>query len=411
VPILTSGVISLLKVAGLFRKLDRDPPCVLCLPYTNMKTLKLLLIICLILAFIVAIAILYVHYRLNHMTDQHNLEQQLDKNMSAFIKKERSYGLVIGVFKDQREMIKGYGSGKTGDEPPDEHSLFELASTSKLFTTSTLKILEDKQRLSIHDRLSKYLDERVSLPETARNTSLQHLATHRSGFPSLPGSFIKKMTDEANPYKDLTQQDLYDYLKTCEGKAPEGSFLYSNLGMGLLGHILELSEQRSYEQLVSDELLAPLNMSSTFITLPDSLKYRLVRGFNEQGAETPVWEDKVLPGAGSFLSTARDMMKFIRANLQRDYSVISPSLLQTHERQLEGETGLGWILPSYLDKKLFRNDLIIWHNGMAGGYASFLLINKTQNYGLILLSNKAEDVTALGMKLARIIKHTSWSQE
>ena len=86
---------------------------------------------------------------------------------------------------------------------------------------------------------------------------------------------------------------------------------------------------------------------------------------------------------------------------------LSKSLIKTHQQQLNGETGLGWILPSNADK-LLGNESIVWHNGMAGGYASFLAIDKKNNYGVIVLSNKAVDVTKLGMKIAIAARTQSW---
>lgn len=64
------------------------------------------------------------------------------------------------------------------------------------------------------------------------------------------------------------------------------------------------------------------------------------------------------------------MIQFIKANLNEDQTAISKSLIKTHKRQLNGETGLGWILPSGADKLLGNKD-IVWHNGMAWGLFKF----------------------------------------
>ena len=45
---------------------------------------------------------------------------------------------------------------------------------------------------------------------------------------------------------------------------------------------------------------------------------------------------------------------------------------------------------------------------MAGGYASFIAIDKVHNYGIIILSNKAIDVTNFGMKLTLSARTQSW---
>ena len=53
--------------------------------------------------------------------------------------------MVVGVYKNGRAYIKGYGAiEKGGSIAPDSATIFELASTSKLFTTATLQLLADK---------------------------------------------------------------------------------------------------------------------------------------------------------------------------------------------------------------------------------------------------------------------------
>jgi hypothetical protein len=48
---------------------------------------------------------------------------------------------------------------------------------------------------------------------------------------------------------------------------------------------------------------------------------------------------------------------------------------------------------------------------MAGGYASFLAVDKTNGYGIIILSNKAIDLTSLGMKMVRTTRIQSWEEK
>jgi serine-type D-Ala-D-Ala carboxypeptidase/endopeptidase len=198
-------------------------------------------------------------------------------------------------------------------------------------------------------------------------------------------------------------------LRTCEAKQTEGNFEYSNFGMGLLGHLLEIKSGTKYEKLVTEKLLNPLEMKNTFVTVDSNNKNNIVQGYDEEGNPSPIWTDNVLTGAGSFLSNASDMIKFIKANLKENETNISKSLIQTHKRQLNGETGLGWILPSSADK-LLGNKEIVWHNGMAGGYASFLAIDKTNGFGIIILSNKAIDASTFGMKMVRTIRTQSWKE-
>jgi len=375
-----------------------------------MKVLKIIGIVILILTVIIAGLYFYIKFKNSNIEDKKNLEASIDNQVNKYISDENSFGLVVGVFKNGRVYLKGYGTTEKGKEIlPDSSTTFELASTSKLFTTSTLQILVDEGLLNLDDKIQTILGEKVKLPLIAQNTTLRHLAAHLSGFPSLPNSFIAKMNDETNPYKDLITQDIYDYLKNCEGKQNDGTFEYSNFGMGLLGHLLELKTGIKYEQLVKQKLLIPISMNQTFVTIDSLNKLNIIDGFDENGNQAPIWEDKVLTGAGSFLSNGTDMMKFIKANLDDKETTISKSLLVTHNQQLDGETGLGWILPSSADK-LLGNKNIVWHNGMAGAYSSFIAIDKVNKFGLFVLSNKAVDVTKLAMKLTINVRTQSWKE-
>jgi CubicO group peptidase (beta-lactamase class C family) len=370
--------------------------------------MKIIGIVILIIVLIVLGLFIYIKYKSNHIEDQKDLEASIERQALKFIQDGKSIGLVIGIVKDEKTLIKGFGSISKDDHiAPDSLSIFELASTSKLFTTSTLQLLADERVLNLDDKINSILSNRLAT--SANNTTLLHLATHLSGFPSLPNSILAKMMDETNPYKDLSTQDIYEYLKTCESKKNEGNFEYSNFGMGLLGLLLELRTGIKYEQLVKEKLLYPIGMKHTFITVDSLNAQKIIQGFDEKGSPTPIWTDNCLTGAGSFLSNATDMIKFIKANLVAFEEPISKSLIKTQKKQLIGETGLGWLMPSAIDRLLGNKD-IVWHNGMAGGYASFIAIDKTNNYGVIIMSNKAVDVTTFGMKIVRTIRTQSWKK-
>ena len=135
----------------------------------------------------------------------------------------------------------------------------------------------------------------------------------------------------------------------------------------------------------------------------------VIQGYDQDGNKAPIWTDNVLTGAGSFLSNGMDMMKFLKANLNSNATTISKSLIKTQDNKLNGIKGLGWMQPKSAEK-LIGLENIVWHNGMAGGYSSFIAIDKTNNYGVFVLSNKAIDPTKLGINLALSLKTQSWKK-
>lgn len=369
-----------------------------------------------VLVFLLALGIIsflaYRYYGNRNVKDTKNLEEVIGRIGDGYVSKNGNVGLIVGVVRGERVFIKGFGKkSKEGGDAPDAQTIYELASIGKIFTTSAAQILAERGEISFDDSIDNYLNPTVKICEKAKNITLGQLATHTSGLPSFPESFIPKIKDELNPYKDLTRSDLYDYLATCENLGEAGKFDYSNLGMGVLGHILELKTGKSYEAIVKDEIVNRLEMKNTTIALSAEQQKLLAQGYNEQGNPNPVWEDSVLTGAGSFLSNAEDMTKFIRANFDASRSEISGSLLKTHEKQTGGETGLGWHYYSRFFAVLTDEENVIWHNGGAGGYASFIAINKRTKSGVIVLSNTTDDVTSLGTRLNFAARNISFSDE
>ena len=112
-----------------------------------------------------------------------------------------------------------------------------------------------------------------------------------------------------------------------------------------------------------------------------------------------MWTFSSLAGAGAFNSNAEDMMKFIQANIENG-SILSQTLKKMHEPKFGGDTGVGWMQPTFLDR-FFGNKTVVWHNGMVGGYASYVSIDTKTKTGIVIFSNKAVDVTMLGMMLTR----------
>jgi CubicO group peptidase (beta-lactamase class C family) len=64
--------------------------------------------------------------------------------------------------------------------------------------------------------------------------------------------------------------------------------------------------------------------------------------------------------------------------------------------------------PGFLDR-LFGNRDVVWHNGMVGGYASYMSIDITTRTGVVILTNQANSVDMLGMMLTRQVRTQSWT--
>lgn len=362
------------------------------------------------IALAVLSGVLYLKYRLPNPPDRENLEVALDAEMKKWLHRGLSYGLVIGVFKDNKSFIKGYGSvTRESNTTPTSTTIFEIASITKLFTASTLQVLCDKGDLRLDSTLGEQMRHTVLSPAVKEVTLLQ-LATHRSGFPAFPKEYLRRIPDTDNISRDFTLNDLYAYLANPSEKREPGRFEYSNFGAGLLGHVLALSTGKSYQEVVTGTLLEPLGMTGTFVTSKEAYAYDIAQGYSMNGRPANLldWSGGALEGAGALKSSAHDMVLFIKANVEDDGSPISTSLKKPHEPQFDGTTAIGWLLPGFLDR-LMGNSSVLWHNGLTPGYASYIVIDPQHKTGLVLLSNKSTDLRMPGILLMRLLRTQSWA--
>jgi len=302
----------------------------------------------------------------------------------------QSVGIVVGVIDagDARNRrVITFGSLERGDSRPlTGDTIFEIGSVTKVFTSLLLADMVQRGQVTLTDPVAKYLPPDVKVPErNGRAITLQDLATHTSGLPRLPTNFMPK--DPANPYADYSFAQLYQFLSTYTLARDIGSrYEYSNLGGGLLGHVLARRAGMEYEALVRSRITGPLAMTSTSITLSADQQRRLAVGHNDRLAPVPNWDLPTLAGAGAFRSTANDMLTFVAANLGATPSPLASAMrAMLTDRRPTGMPGLDVALAWHVFTR--NGDNLIWHNGGTGGYRSFIGFRPATKVGVVVLSN------------------------
>lgn len=378
--------------------------------------MKIVIIVLALLVVVVLSGFRYLKYRMANTADEKNLQSAIDREVNKFVQQAQVPGLVIGVYKDGKSFIKGYGAvSKATDVTPGATTIFQIGSVTKLFTASLLQILCDEGIVSMDATLGELIGHSMPLSPAAQQVTLRQLSTHTSGFPSIPKSLGAKATEMANgddplldPFSYLGPQYVFDYLATTEDKKDAGRFEYSNFGMGLLAHVLEVVTGKDYESLIKEKILAPLGMGGTGITLTPEMQTHLAQGYTAKGAPTRIWRFAALAGAGAINSHVQDMLRFIQANIEE--GELSLSFKKMREPQFKGDTGIGWMQPTFVDR-FFGNEQIVWHNGMVAGYASYLSVDPKAKTGIVILTNQAIGTDLLGTMLARQIRTQSWSPD
>lgn len=315
---------------------------------------------------------------------------------------QQGVGLVVGVIDSQGRRVVSHGSAEIeAPRPVNGDSVFEIGSATKVFTALLLAEAVRRGEVALTDPAAKYLPPDVKVPSRAgKQITLQDLATHTSVLPSLPSNLDPANPD--NPYANYTVPQMYAFLSAYELPRDIGAqYEYSNLGAGLLGHLLARRAGMDYEALVRARITGPLGMASTAITLDDVLKQRLVAGHDAARQPAANWDLPTLAGAGALRSTVNDLLTFLSAQLGDSPSpltAVMASLLDV--RRPSGTAGLeialGWHILSVRGRRE-----IAWHNGGTGGYGSFLGFDPKARTGVVVLSNMSTDagVDDIGLHL------------
>ena len=120
-------------------------------------------------------------------------------------------GILVGVRRDGETTIAARGR-VADDRPqrPDERTIFEIGSITKVFTATLLADLAREGLVALDDPVQKHLPEGVVMPVRARPITLAELASHTSGLPRLPKGLFRRALRErrsrtrASPWRNCT---------------------------------------------------------------------------------------------------------------------------------------------------------------------------------------------------------------
>jgi serine-type D-Ala-D-Ala carboxypeptidase/endopeptidase len=308
-------------------------------------------------------------------------------------------GIVAGILDRTGSQIIASGAfSRTDTRPVDGRTIFEIGSITKVFTGILLADMVRRGELNLDDPIASRLPSELKVPSrNSKPITLGHLADHTSGLPRMPGNFSP--ADPWNPYADYTVERMYAFLAICEpARDPGEQYEYSNLGLGLLGHILAMKSGKSFEALVRERICKPLEMTSTCLVFPNSLRNRVATGHNRNGAAVKNWDIPTLAGAGGLRSSVEDMLKFAAANLAATDPALFEAIEASHRSRASTgarhtRVGLGWHVQTA------HAPDILWHNGETGGYRSFLGLDKANGRAVVILSNSAHPLDDIGFHL------------
>lgn len=317
------------------------------------------------------------------------LKTEMDKDINSIVEQyarlSTTGSISIGIFKEGEEYYYGYGETKIGTKTiPDSLTLYEIGSITKTFTALMAIDYLNSNGLSKETPINDLLPSDIPLLEfDGAEIRMKHLLNHTSGLPRLPGDFSTGM-NMSNPYKHYDSTKVYNYLKSYHlNVTPGARFEYSNLGMGLVGLILERQLNKSFEQILLNNVCTPLGLSHTKITLNGADSLNFAAGYSQYGIQAHYWDDmNAFKGAGAIRSNAKDLIKYGKCILNPSHTILKNQIEEcttTSFQDAATEMGLGWI------KQTYEDDVFFLHDGGTGGFTSLIFISKNRSIVLVLL--------------------------
>ncbi|WP_395844877.1 serine hydrolase domain-containing protein [Cystobacter fuscus] len=361
--------------------------------------------------------------------DDHPLPSEPPKETYAEVKAELSRlidsgmaegkvpGLSIALVDDQEVVwAQGFGfADEVARRPATAETLYEIGSTSKVFTATALMQQVERGRVALDRPIQELIPDftlQSRFPESGPITP-RNLLTHHAGIPEqYVGGFTPKV---------LTLPERMELLREDHQAYPaERIWAYSNTGLVVAGRALEMASGMEFTAAMKQNLLGPLGMSQSSFRVEPHMEPNMSVGHGSLATSDapPHWLDGEGP-AGSMRSSVLDMSRFIKMLLANgkagETTLLRPETLQEMWRQqnagvaldLDTRVGITWFLDD-LPLTNGQSARIVHHGGATLFFRSMLALLPEHKLGVMVLSNTsaaqaltptiAEEALALALK-------------
>ncbi|MCC8410543.1 serine hydrolase [Mucilaginibacter sp. UR6-1] len=328
------------------------------------------------------------------------IADSLQAYVSRALTNWRVPGTAVCIIKDNRiVLVKGFGVKELGlNNKVDENTRFMIGSNTKAFTATAIAMLAAEKKLSLNDKVTKYLpDFKLDNKAATELLTVRDLLCHRLGFQTFQGDFTFYNTN-------LTRSEVMSKMALI--KAPYGfrtTWGYTNSAFLTAGEIIPKVTDQNWDIYLKEKIFAPLGMSNTL-----GLSVAMPKAFNRSAGHTitdnrliaiPYANLDNMAPAGAISSTAVDMGKWVMALLNNgkvgNKQVIpEAAIAATRQPQdivgtsehLDGTKnfqlyGLGWFLEDY------HNHRLVMHDGGVNGFVSSVTLVPEENLGIVILTN------------------------
>ncbi len=302
-------------------------------------------------------------------------------------------GMAAGIVRngERKIAVSGFANAEAG-YPLVENSLFLIGSISKIYTATLVMRLMEQGILDLDTPVVNYVpDFRLSHDDLRDAITIRMLLSHTSGFD---GDRFTAYGRGDNAY----DRAVAEFDSLIQWFKPGSFYSYNNAGFYLVGHIIQKLTGKSFEQVLTDEVFAPLRLENTFIDPDDVFNRPLAAGHTvDRRKGVSLSAARHLPRhanpAGGIMQSIGDLLTFAQMHLnkgevngQRIISEENAILMQ--QPIIEADTyhrhyGIGWSIFQRPGGKS------IGHGGAWGGHRANLIMYPYDNYAHAALGNSS----------------------
>jgi CubicO group peptidase (beta-lactamase class C family) len=330
------------------------------------------------------------------------LGRDLDRQVREAQSQWHSPAVSVGIVREGVLVWSAHvGSARLDPQTaPTDDTQYMIGSITKTFTAVLIMALRDAGRLSLDDRLGKYL------PQTRHGAiTIRQMLAHASGLQREPVGRIWENLDAPD------QERLLRELESAEQVLPAHfAFHYSNLAFALLGQVVEQLEARPWAEVVTERILAPLEMTNTGL-VPDEADRALgyqIHPHTGVATVEPAFRQNAMAPLGGLWSTVADLGRYASFVADPIDEILAPDSLDEMCRPLIMTDVEGWARAYGLGYDLQRigERVLAGHGGAMPGFLAGLRVRRQERVGAVVFANStagAEPVTLAGQLVSAVL--------
>ena len=302
---------------------------------------------------------------------------RFDRVVQPYVANKQFMGSVLVARGPAIVFTRGYGSANLEwNIPNDATTKFRLGSLTKQFTAASILLLEERGKLNVEDRVTKYLPD---APAAWGPITIRHLLTHTSGIPNFTGfADYRSLAPLATTPEALVARFRDKPLDF----QPGDKFSYSNSGYVLLGYLIEKITGGSYETFLQQNIFTPLGMKDSGYDSNTAIIPRRAAGYMP-GAPTPLnaaFVHMTVPhAAGALYSTTEDLLRWELGLFGG--KVLSPESLRKMTTPFKNDYAFG------VSVRTTSQRTVVEHNGGIDGFNTYLAYYPESKTTIVVLGN------------------------